>query len=110
MSRRLLSRIVFFVFIALVLAYLILPFFIIVSMSFSSARFLTFPPPSFSLRWYENYFTSSAWMKATKVSLLVAVLTVLIATPLGVAAAYAITYSQNRLMRAVHIVLLLPLI
>jgi putative spermidine/putrescine transport system permease protein len=37
-------------------------------------------------------------------------LTVLIATPLGVAAAYAIANAQHRMMRVVHAVLLLPLI
>ena len=43
----------------LVLLYLILPILIIVPMSFSSARFLTFPPPSLSLRWYREYHRRS---------------------------------------------------
>ena len=38
--------------VALVLAYLMLPMLIIVAMSFSGARYLSFPPPSLSLRWY----------------------------------------------------------
>jgi putative spermidine/putrescine transport system permease protein len=42
-------------------------------MSFSGARFLTFPPPSWSLRWYEAYLGNAAWMQATRVSLIVAV-------------------------------------
>ncbi|POR46344.1 ABC transporter permease, partial [Bosea psychrotolerans] len=77
---------------------------------FSGTRFLTFPPPSFSLRWYEEYFGNPAWMQATKVSLTIAALTVALATPLGVAAAYAISNSQSRLMRSLHMVLMLPLI
>ena len=40
----------------------------------------------------------------------VAALTVLIATPLGVAAAYAISNSKLRLMRIVHMMLMLPLV
>ena len=103
-------RIIFVLFCALVLLYLILPVLIIVPMSFSSARFLTFPPPSLSLRWYQEYVDSSAWMQATRITLTVAALTVLIATPLGVAAAYAISHSKLRIMRLIHVTLLLPLV
>jgi putative spermidine/putrescine transport system permease protein len=95
---------------ALVLIYLILPVLIIVPISFSSARFLTFPPPSLSLRWYQQYFSNSAWMQATQVTLIVAAFTVVIATPLGVAAAYAISQSKLRIMRMIHMALLLPLV
>jgi putative spermidine/putrescine transport system permease protein len=95
---------------ALVLLYLILPILIIAPMSFSAARFLTFPPPSLSLRWYQEYVGNTAWMQATRVTLTVAVLTVVIATPLGVAAAYAISQSKWRIMRLIHMTLLLPLV
>jgi putative spermidine/putrescine transport system permease protein len=104
------ARIALVLFCALVLLYLILPVLIIVPMSFSSARFLSFPPPSLSLRWYEEYIGNSAWMQATRVTATVAVLTVLIATPLGVAAAYAISNSKLRIMRLIHMTLLLPLV
>jgi putative spermidine/putrescine transport system permease protein len=104
------ARIILVLFCAVVLLYLILPVLIIVPMSFSSARFLTFPPPSLSLRWYQEYVGNSAWMRATKVTLTVATLTVLIATPLGVAAAYAISQSKLRIMRLIHMTLLLPLV
>jgi putative spermidine/putrescine transport system permease protein len=103
-------RIAFLLFCALVLLYLILPILIIVPMSFSGARFLSFPPPSLSLRWYQEYIGSSAWMQATWVTFTVAVLTVLIATPLGVGAAYAISRSTSRIMRLIHVTLLLPLV
>jgi putative spermidine/putrescine transport system permease protein len=104
------GRIVFAVFCTLVLLYLILPVLIIAPMSFSSARFLTFPPPSLSLRWYREYVGNPAWMQATRVTLTVAGFTVLIATPLGVAAAYAISNSSLRIMRLVHLTLMLPLV
>ena len=104
------GRIVFAVFCTLVLLYLILPVLIIAPMSFSSARFLTFPPPSLSLRWYQEYVGNPAWMQATRVTLTVAGFTVLIATPLGVAAAYAISNSSLRIMRLVHLTSMLPLV
>jgi putative spermidine/putrescine transport system permease protein len=102
-------RIIFVLFCAAVLLYLVLPILIVVPMSFSSARFLTFPPPSLSLRWYREYIGNPAWMQATLVTLTVAVCTVLIATPLGVSAAYAISQSKLRIMRIIHAALLLPL-
>ena len=48
---------------------LVLPIFIVVPMSFSASRFLSFPPPAWSLRWYAEYFGSAEWMLATLVSL-----------------------------------------
>lgn len=102
-------KVVLALFCGAVLLYLVLPILIVAPMSFSSARFLTFPPPSLSLRWYLEYIGNPAWMQATLVTLTVAVCTVLIATPLGVAAAYAISQSKLRLMRIVHATLLLPL-
>src|ERR1700730_14003115 len=104
-----LGRIAIVLFCALVLLYLMLPVLIIVPMSFSSARFLTFPPPSLSLRWYREYIDNPAWMQATLVTLTVAVCTVAIATPTGVSAAYAISQSKLRIMRIIHAALLLPL-
>src|SRR3981081_3954931 len=104
------GRIAFVLFCSLVLLFLIVPVLIIVPMSFSTTRFLTFPPPSLSLRWYQEYVGNAAWMQATRVTFTVAVLTVLIATPLGVAAAYAISNSKLRIMRLIHMALLLPLV
>jgi putative spermidine/putrescine transport system permease protein len=103
-------RVVFIAFCAIVLLYLILPILIIVPMSFSSTRFLTFPPPALSLRWYQDYIASAAWMQATRVTLIVALATVAIASPLGVAAAYAISQSKLKIMRLIHMTLLLPLV
>lgn len=92
-----------------VLLFLILPVLIVIPMSFSDSRFLTFPPPGLSLRWYDAYFLSPEWMDATRVSLTAAVCTTLLATPLGVAAAYGLHVAEVRYLRAVQLVLLMPL-
>ena len=36
--------------------YLVFPVFVVAPVSFSSAKYLQFPPPGWSLQWYENYF------------------------------------------------------
>ena len=110
MNRLSLSRLLFISYVALVLLFLILPVLIVIPMSFSDSRFLSFPPPGYSLRWYEAFFGSAGWMAAAHTSLTVSIATALIATPLGVAAAYALHNSNHWSMRYLKIVILLPLI
>jgi putative spermidine/putrescine transport system permease protein len=102
-------RISLAVFVALVLLFSMLPLLVIVPVSFSDTRYLTFPPPAFSLRWYHEFMDNPAWVEAAKTSLLVATLTACITTPLGVAASYAIHNSTHRAMQYLRVVLMLPL-
>ena len=51
-----------------VVVFLMVPTLIVVPMSFSGSQYLEFPPRVGSLRWYEHYFASSAWMQATATS------------------------------------------
>jgi putative spermidine/putrescine transport system permease protein len=92
-----------------VLVFLVLPIFIVVPMSFSASRFLAFPPPAWSLRWYSEYFGSPEWVLATIVSLQAAAATCLLATPIGVAAAYAIHTRKTRATQFVYALLMVPL-
>ncbi|MCF4129469.1 ABC transporter permease [Methylobacterium sp. SyP6R] len=110
MPASLLARLTLGTVVALVLLFLVVPILIVVPMSFSNARFLTFPPPGFSLRWYEAFFGSPAWMQAARVSLGVALATALGATLIGTAAAYALSMSGSRLARSLTVILLLPLV
>ena len=93
-----------------VLFFLILPTLIVIPISFGGATFLEFPPRSFSLRWYESYFTSSEWMSATKISLIAAVLTAAIATPLGSLCAYGLHCSAPRTRSTAQILVIMPLV
>lgn len=97
-------------FVILALAWLILPVVIIIPMSFSGGRFLSFPPETWSLRWYEAYLGNPAWMQATRTSLLIAVSSSALATVLGTAAAYGLNLSDSRLVKSLQVVLLLPLV
>jgi putative spermidine/putrescine transport system permease protein len=95
---------------ALVLAFLMAPSLIIIPMSFSDSAFLQFPPPAWSLRWYHAYLGSVEWRDATMVSLKAAMLTTLLATPVGTAAAYSLHAGQFRFVRAIQALLAVPLI
>ena len=72
---------------ALILLFLITPVLVIVPLSFSESSFLVYPVSGFSLRWYENFFSSPAWMLGLKNTLIVAPLATLIAMVLGTLAA-----------------------
>lgn len=84
------QRLWLYILTGLTIVFLVLPSFIVVPMSLSGANSLVFPPKTWSLRWYEAYFFSSQWQAATLVSLKIAVLTTLLATPIGTAAAYGL--------------------
>lgn len=72
---------------ALVLLFLLLPILVIMPLSFSDSTFLSYPVPGWSLRWYENLFSSDEWARATRNSFIVAPLATLLATILGTMAA-----------------------
>jgi putative spermidine/putrescine transport system permease protein len=65
------------------LAFLLLPIFAIVPLSFSSSSFLAYPMPGWSLQWYENLFSNPEWSRAAKNSFIVAPAATLVATVLG---------------------------
>jgi len=72
------------------LVFLTVPIVIVVPMSFSSAKALTFPPPGFSLRWYETLFGNPRWMEAMSTSAILAVISSISALLLGGLAAYGL--------------------
>jgi putative spermidine/putrescine transport system permease protein len=94
----------------LVALYLIAPLTIVVIISFSGAPFLQFPPPSFSLRWYDNLFTDAAWGDALRVSLSILLPSACGATALGTAAAYAIVRGRVPGADFLYAVLMMPII
>src|SRR5210317_1860882 len=94
----------------IIMLLLVIPTFIVMPMSFSDSQYLEFPPDHWSLRWYEVYFESSKWMRATVTSVQVGVLTMLLATPVGTMAAYALFVSGHRLARAIFMLLITPMI
>lgn len=105
-----LGRIVLWLFVGLVLAYLVFPVFVVAPVSFSSAKYLQFPPPGWSLQWYENYFSRPGWVPATFVSIRVALVTTLLATVLGTAASLALVRGRFPGRNAVNSFLVSPLV
>ena len=84
------ATILLWILVAIILLYLVFPVFVVVPVSFSSAKYLQFPPPGWSLQWYQNYFERPGWVPATFVSIQVAIMTTVLATVLGTAASLAL--------------------
>lgn len=93
-----------------VLLALNLPIAIVVIASFSPTRFMTFPPPGFSLQWYETVLTSANWRRAIGNSMIVALGSVALATPLGVLGAFGLVRGNFLGRRAVMLLSAAPMI
>ena len=92
------------------LVYLLFPVLVVVVISFSSVGYLRFPPPAFSLRWYNKLLDTPAWIESFWVTLQVGGLTMLLATILGVPAAFGLIRLSIRGKAAVNALLLMALI
>lgn len=93
----------------LVAVFLIGPILIIIPVAFSSSPYVEFPPPGFSLRWFEEFFTSRDWMRATGVSFRVAISTVVLSVVLGTLASLGIQKLRGRLRLGVAGLMGVPL-
>jgi putative spermidine/putrescine transport system permease protein len=78
----------------LLVIFLIAPMVIVVIISFSSAPFLMFPPPGFSLQWYHKLFADPAWVDSLTASVEIVVPTGILAMILGTAAALGLSRSN----------------
>ena len=96
--------------VGLILLFLAFPIVVVVVVSFSSATYLTFPPPAFGLHWYEAYFSSEDWLRPTWLSIWVAAVVVVLSTLLGTLAALGITRLPMALRVAAAGLVLSPLI
>ena len=92
------------------LVYLLFPVLVVVVISFSSVGYLRFPPPAFSLRWYNKLLDTPAWIESFWVTLQVGGLTMVLATILGVPAAFGLIRLSIRGKAAVNALLLMALI
>lgn len=90
--------------------FLVLPTLLVIPISFTASSFMEFPPRAYSLRWYIAYFGSTELMDATWISLKVATLTMLTATPCGIAAAYGVFAGQLRYANLLAGIIILPLV
>jgi len=87
------------------------PLVVVIGVSLNAGIGFDFPPKGLSLRWYENFFAKSAFVNAFfKVSLLIGVLTALIATLVGGLAAIGLVRFRFKGREALEAFFLMPLL
>lgn len=93
---------------AVVAAVLMVPLAISVLVSFSPSEYIALPD-SFSMRWYERFFTDFVWVDALRDTMVIAGLTILISFPIGLTAAIAFTRYHLKWKSALNTAIMLPL-
>jgi putative spermidine/putrescine transport system permease protein len=90
--------------------FLLLPIIFIVLLSFGSSRWLIFPPPAWTTKWYVELFSNTQWLQSAltsaKIAMLVAVLSVLV----GLCSALAITRGTFPGRNYLRVLLLMPMV
>ncbi len=101
----------------LIFFFLIFPIAVIVPLSFNVQDFFTFTPEmlrldpaGYSLKHYEDFFTSDAWQSSLWNSLTIAPLATILATVLGTLAAIGLSQSHVPYKSAIMAILISPMI
>ncbi|KPQ24439.1 MAG: putative spermidine/putrescine transport system permease protein [Halomonas sp. HL-48] len=101
----------------LVFLFLIGPLLVIIPLSFNSQPYftfskemLTFDPAGYSLRWYHDFFTSSAWLNAIKNSFIIGIASTFLATVLGTVAALGLSSRYMPARGVIMALLISPMI
>ena len=89
---------------------LVVPIAILIILAFGDQSYLRFPPPSYSLRWFESFFGDPRWQRALWSSVVIAVIACIVATVLGFFAAYAFVRGGMRAKKLLLSFMLLPII
>ena len=103
------ARIVLRIITALVLAFLYVPLAVIAVLSFSSSRTFTWPPPSYTTKWWHRAFHSPGPREALITSVKVALLATLIALILGSLASYAVNRFKFYGRDSISLLIVLPI-
>lgn len=103
------GRFIYYALNAAILIFILAPIAIIFVFAVNPTPFISFPPEGFSLRWFEEFFASSAFMNALWLSLKVAVVTTALATVVGATASVALARGNLPGSRLITAFVLSPL-
>ena len=94
----------------LVGAFLLFPVALIVALSFGSSQWLQFPPPGWTLQWYEELFTDEAWLDAFLTSFKIALIVMVLSVVIGLMASFGLTRGSFRGRETLRALFLTPMI
>ena len=107
----------FYVLCGAIFVFLITPILVVIPLSFNAQNFFTFTqemlrfdPAGYSLKHYEDFFTSSAWQQALRNSLSIAPVSTFLAVSFGTLAAIGLSSEHVPFKRAIMAILISPMI
>lgn len=87
------------------------PILITLLMSFDSRDYMgLFPPPSFSMQWYQNFFSSRLFMGSAWNSVIIGTISASLSTVIGLLAAFSLSRSSFRGKGALEAMIVSPVI
>ena len=97
-------------FTAAVAAFLLLPVVFIVLLSFGSSRWLAFPPPGWTLKWYQQLLADPTWIDAALTSARIAAMAAILAVVIGLFASFSLVRGEFRGRQVLRGLLLTPMV
>lgn len=94
----------------MVLTFLVAPMFVVMPVSVTDRRYLSFPAESISFQYYANLVTSEVWLSAIGQSVVVAIASTIGCVVLGTLCAVGCWRIGSRLSEAVRAFMLMPII
>jgi len=92
------------------LVFLVMPILVAIMMSFDGRGYLgSFPPPNYSIQWYQNFFSDPYYLHGLKISVILALIASIVSTTSGVSAAIVLDRYEFRGKKAMEAFFLSPL-
>lgn len=95
---------------ALLAVWLLAPILVIIPLSLTERKSFVFPPTGYSSKWFDTFWSSAEWVDSTKNSVIVAVLSAVVATVVGTSAALAARLLSTTAKLILTAAVLLPMI
>ena len=100
-----------------IFVFLITPILVVMPLSFNAENFFTFTPEmlrfdpaGYSLKHYQDFFSSNEWQRSFKNSLIIAPIATIISVSLGTLAAIGLSQSHVPFRRAIMAIMISPMI
>jgi putative spermidine/putrescine transport system permease protein len=94
--------------------FLMVPIIFIIALSFGSSKWLAFPPPAWTLRWYQGLTNDPRWLSAAFTSLKIGILVTICSVLLGLMASIAVvrgSFPGRRFLRGLFLTpMVLPVV
>lgn len=95
---------------AMVALFLLLPIVFIVALSFGDSRWLIFPPPGWTLRWYEELFADSRWIESALTSAKIGLIVTVFSVALGLLASIGLVRGRFKGKAVLRTFFLTPMV